>query len=82
VEKRCHIIAEVTGSSPVPPTIAPVLSEELLLRELLEAVLGPEGRRRLCEKKEPLRREALRRILPWQHTELHKNTIRPACCEC
>jgi len=43
----CVDIAEVTGSSPVPPTIASVLSEELLLRELLEAVLGPEGRRRL-----------------------------------
>ena len=41
------VIAEVTGSSPVPPIIASVLSEELLLRELLEAVLGPEGRRRL-----------------------------------
>jgi len=45
--ERCVDIAEVTGSSPVPPTIASVLSGELLLRELLEAVLGPEGRRRL-----------------------------------
>jgi hypothetical protein len=43
----CVDIAEVTGSSPVPPTIASVPSEELLLRELLEAVLEPEGRRRL-----------------------------------
>ena len=45
--ERCVDIAEVTGSSPVLPTIASVLSGELLLKELLEAVLGPEGRRRL-----------------------------------
>ena len=32
--ERCVDIAEVTGSSPVPPTIASVLSEELLLRNL------------------------------------------------
>jgi len=38
---------EVTGSSPVPPTIAPLLNEELGLRELLETLLGPEGRRKL-----------------------------------
>ncbi len=38
---------EVTGSNPVSPTIAPVLSEELGLRELLEALLGTEGRRKL-----------------------------------
>ena len=38
---------EVTGSSPVPPILASVLSEELGLRELLEALLGPEGRRKL-----------------------------------
>ncbi len=38
---------EVTGSSPVLPTISSVLSEELPLRELLEGLLGPEGRRRL-----------------------------------
>jgi len=38
---------EVTGSSPVSPTLASVLSEELGLRELLEVLLGPEGRRRL-----------------------------------
>ena len=45
--ERCVDIAEVTGSNPVLPTIASVLSEELLLTELLEAVLGLEGRRRL-----------------------------------
>ena len=50
---------EVRGSSPLPPTIASVLSEqksckvtgsaleELPLRELLESLLGVEGRRRL-----------------------------------
>ena len=40
-------IAEVTGSNPVSPTIASLQNEELLLRELLEALLGPEGRTRL-----------------------------------
>jgi len=39
---------EVTGSSPVPPILALVLSEELGLRELFEALLGTEGRRRLA----------------------------------
>ena len=42
-----HVIAEVTRSSRVPPTTASVLDEELPLRELLETLLGPEGRRRL-----------------------------------
>jgi integrase/recombinase XerD len=41
---------EVTGSSPVPPTTVAVLSGEPGLRELLEALLGPEGRRRLALK--------------------------------
>jgi integrase/recombinase XerD len=41
---------EVTSSSLVPPTIVAVLSEEQGLRELLEALLGPEGRRRLALK--------------------------------
>jgi len=36
-----------TGSNPVSPTLASLQSEELPLRELLEALLGPEGRRRL-----------------------------------
>jgi len=38
---------EVTGSNPVSPILASVLNEELGLRELLEVLLGPEGRRRL-----------------------------------
>jgi hypothetical protein len=38
---------EVTGSSPVPPIFAPILSGEPGLKELLEVLLGPEGRRRL-----------------------------------
>lgn len=39
---------EVTGSSPVPPTLASVhITEELGLREILEVLLGTEGRRRL-----------------------------------
>jgi hypothetical protein len=41
---------EVTSSSLVPPTLASVLSEELGLRELLEVLLGPEGRKGLALK--------------------------------
>jgi integrase/recombinase XerD len=43
-------MAEVGGSNPPISTIASVLSEELGLRELLEELLGPEGRRRLALK--------------------------------
>ena len=39
---------EVTGSSPVPPIPASVhITEELPLRELLEILLGADGRRKL-----------------------------------
>jgi len=43
-------MAEVGGSNPPISTKASVLSEELGLRELLEELLGPEGRRRLALK--------------------------------
>ena len=46
LERLLHT-QEVTGSSPVSPTITLVLSEELGLRELIEALLGTEGRRKL-----------------------------------
>jgi hypothetical protein len=42
-----HIIAEVTGSSPVPPTIALVLGQDLPLSVVLEALLGPDEKRML-----------------------------------
>ena len=52
VSVRCvPITQEVTGSNPVSPTIASALNfehEQLPLRELLEALLGTEGRRRLA----------------------------------
>ena len=37
MKNQCHIIAEVTGSSPVPPTIASVLGQDLPLSVVLEA---------------------------------------------
>ena len=47
IQNQCHIIAEVTGSSPVSPTTASVyINEELSLRDILETLLGPEGKRR------------------------------------
>jgi len=48
--ERCLRMAEVGGSNPPISTKASVLSEELGLRELLEELLGPEGRRRLALK--------------------------------
>jgi hypothetical protein len=47
MKNQCHIIAEVTGSSPVSPTIASVLGQDLPLSVVLEALLGPDGKRRL-----------------------------------
>ncbi len=47
LQNQCHIIAEVTGSNPVSPTTASLQNEELPLRELLEVLLGTEGKRRL-----------------------------------
>jgi len=47
VYNQCPSRQEITGSSPVPPIFAPILSGEPGLRELLEVLLGPEGRRRL-----------------------------------
>lgn len=38
---QCACIAEVIGSSPLPPTIVFVLKEEFPLRTLLEMLLGP-----------------------------------------
>ena len=46
VERWFHI-PEARGSSPLPPTLASVLSEELALKEPLESLLGTEGRRKL-----------------------------------
>jgi hypothetical protein len=43
-ENRVPLIAEVTGSNPVSPTISKVyIKEELPLRELLEVLFAPEG---------------------------------------
>jgi len=48
--ERCLRMAEVGGSNPPISTKTAVLSEALGLRELLEELLGPEGRRRLALK--------------------------------
>ena len=45
--EHCVDIAEASGSSPLPPTIASVLNEDLPLRELLETLLSPDIRRKL-----------------------------------
>ncbi len=47
MENQCHIIAEVTGSSPVSPTIASVPGQDLPLSVVLKALLGSDGKRRL-----------------------------------
>ncbi|UCG55354.1 MAG: hypothetical protein JSV32_03860 [Dehalococcoidia bacterium] len=40
ITNQCDIIAEVTGSNPVSPTISSVLSYALLKIELLVILLG------------------------------------------
>jgi hypothetical protein len=45
LENRVHSIAEVIGSSPLPPICSSVyINEELPLRSLLEVLLGSESK--------------------------------------